>query len=78
MNHPWPVNTLVRHVNQEWARSIPTARIIEVHGPYADGTFEYKVLAARRFSERPSPSNPMDRETMWSSNAVIAVTAATT
>ncbi|MFE2850575.1 hypothetical protein ACFXJO_05505 [Streptomyces lavendulae] len=62
------------HVNQQWATSAlapdGTAEILEVRGLYNDGAYEYRVLAARDFSRRPGPDNPLDRETWWSSQAV--------
>lgn len=73
VSHPLPVGTRVTHVNQQWATSrvAPegTAEILEVRGPYNDGSWEYLVLAACYFSRRPGPDNPLDRETWWSSNA---------
>lgn len=76
-DHPLPVGTHVTHVNQQWATSrvAPegTAEILEVRGPYHDGAFEYRVLAARDFSRQPGPGNPLDRETWWSSQAIRAL-----
>ncbi|MFG2412290.1 hypothetical protein [Streptomyces goshikiensis] len=76
-DHPLPVGSRVTHVNQRWATSriVPdgTAEILEARGPYNDGTYEYRVRAARDFSRRPGPNNPLDRETWWSSQAVQAV-----
>lgn len=68
--HPYPVGSLVRHINQEWATTFPTARITSVH-PQGDGTFEYGVKAGMIFSERISASNPMARDAMWHSRATI-------
>lgn len=77
MSAPLPVGTRVVHISQEWAHSwnIPngTAEIVEVRGPYNDGSWEYRVLATQDFSRRPGPDNPMDRETWWSSLATRAV-----
>ncbi|MFD3717236.1 hypothetical protein [Streptomyces sp. NPDC058674] len=68
-----PVGTPVTHISQQWAnsRTTPdgTARILEARGPYPDGSYEYRVAAARDFSRQPGPDNPMDRETWWSSLA---------
>jgi hypothetical protein len=79
VTHPLPAGTRVTHVNQQWAigRTAPdgTAEILEARGPHNDGTWEYRVLAARDFSRRPGPDNPMDRETWWSSQATRAVEA---
>lgn len=77
MTAPLPVGTRVTHINQRWATSTVTpegtAEILEARGPYPDGSYEYRVLAARDFSRRPGPGNPMDREVWWSSQAVRPV-----
>jgi hypothetical protein len=74
MTAPLSVGARVSHISQEWATSSTapdgTAQIVEVRGPYNDGSYEYLVLACRDFSRRPGPANPMDRETWWSSLAV--------
>lgn len=70
---PYPVGTLVRHINQEWATRYPTARITKVH-PQGDGDFEYEVMCGRIFSMPISSTNPMDRTSMWHSRATIPVT----
>jgi hypothetical protein len=70
---PLPIGTRVTHVNQQWATSSTapdgTAEILEADGPYPDGSWEYRVRAARDFSRLPASDNPMDRESWWSSNA---------
>lgn len=77
MTAPLPVGTRVTHINQQWANSVVaprgTAEILEARGPYNDGSYEYRVLAARDFSRRPGPDNPLVRETWWSSNATQPV-----
>lgn len=73
-DHPFPAGTRVTHINQQWANRTRTpdgtAEILEARGPYNDGSWEYRVLAARDFSRRPGPDNPLGRETWWSSQAV--------
>lgn len=67
---PLAVGTLVRHINQEWARpGTATARITAVAGPYNDGSYEYQVLAGWEFARQISADNPMTRTTWWSSLA---------
>ena len=72
--HPLPPGTRVRHVGQQWARRISTATVLDWTGPYADGSYEYRVRAGADFSRRLGSDNPMTRETQWSSLAVRTVT----
>lgn len=76
-DRPLPVGTRVTHISQQWAtsRTAPegTGKILEADGPYPDGSWEYRVLAARDFSRRPGPDNPLERETWWSSNATRTI-----
>lgn len=72
-----PVGTRVTHINQQRATSAiapeGTGEILNVRGPYSDGTYEYLVLATRNFARTLGPDNPLEREAWWSSNAVRAV-----
>lgn len=72
--HPYPVGSKVRHINQEWATGETfTAEITGVKGQYGD-TYEYTVFAGLTFSLRlDEETNPMIRETQWSSRATILV-----
>lgn len=65
-----PVGTAVYHAGQIWARALVggTAVITAVADrPCRDGSWEYTVLACRRFAWRPAADNPMDREALWNS-----------
>ena len=68
--HPFAPGTRVRHVSQEWAREA-TAVVVQAHGPFGDGSYEYEVFAGELFAEPVSQSNPMTRPTQWSSLATV-------
>ncbi|PPS89423.1 hypothetical protein [Streptomyces sp. MH60] len=67
--HPLPVGAKVFHAGQMWAHNLVggTAVIVEVAGPYRDGSYEYVVDVCREFSRRPGPDNPMDQRSQWAS-----------
>lgn len=71
--HPLPPGTRIRHVGQEWARTA-TATVLDWTGPYADGSYEYRVRARVDISCRTGPHNPETRETRWSSLSVRTAT----
>lgn len=73
--HPYPVGSKVRHINQEWATGETfTAEITAVHEPYGDRTYEYTVLAGMFFAQRLDDiDNPMARPSLWSSRAIRLV-----
>lgn len=73
--HPYPVGSRIRHVNQEWATGdMWTAETTGSIGPYPDGSWEYTVLAGEWFARRlDAEYNPMTRPAQWSSLAVTLV-----
>jgi hypothetical protein len=77
MTGPLPPGTRVKHRSQEWATygRCPrgTGEVLDVIGPFSDGTYDYRVRTGRDFSRPPGPDNPEDRETTWPGHAVSTV-----
>lgn len=72
VEHPLEPGTDVYHVNQEWAATLPggTATVVEAHGPAADGSWVYEVIACTDFARPPSDDNPPVRPARWSGAAL--------
>jgi hypothetical protein len=70
------VGTRVRHHGQQFARARRegTGNILEVKGPWPDGSYEYLVRTSESFAHGTGPDNPETRETWWASHTTIPLT----
>jgi len=66
---PFEIGDRVYHYGQQWAARIPggTATVLEIKGPYHDGSYELLVSTGEEFSRRTGPDNPETRSTWWPS-----------
>lgn len=68
---PLAVGARVRHYGQQYFSAVleGTGNIIEVQGPYRDGTYEYLVQQDAGFSG----GGPAGKPSWWSSDATIPI-----
>lgn len=77
--HPLPVGARVRHYGQQWPAALRdgTTNVVEVMGPWPDGSYEYLVAANAEWSRQPGEDNPPTGETwQWASHGTIPVSPA--